>query len=230
MGPLQYSHILPEFIYKPLYDADHEFVEVASDGYYIKSILDKGVREHLLCLQCEQRFSKYEDHAARVYRELRRRLDLARVGDLVTVPADYVLVKLFQLSLLWRAAVSKDPIFHAAQAEPFEPTVRALLLAHIPGTIYTFPCIGFAPADRPSFHTTIAPGGLGGIHGEPAIWFTFLGIHWFHMLNELIPAYEWLPDISATHLGLSVAVIDQSGDSAPERLAYGRKGPEVEKD
>ena len=122
------------------------------------------------------------------------------------------------------------PMTQPALAEPFEQALRALLLAEVPGTIYTFPCIGFAPAHRPSFHTTIAPGGLGSIHDEPAIWFTFLGIHWFHMLNQLIPAYDWLPDISATHHGLNVAVIDQSGDSAPERLAYGRKGPEVEKD
>ena len=223
--PLEYSHILPEFIYKPLYDSDHEFVEVASEGHHIKSIFAKGVREHLLCRFCEKRFSKFEDHAARVHREMRSRLDTAHVGDLVTVPASYAQLKLFQLSLLWRAAVSKDPIFHAAQAEAFEPTLREMLLRDIPGTIYTFPCIGLAPADRPSFVTTIAPGGLGAIRGEPAIWFTFLGVHWYFMLNEQLPPHEWLPEISATHLGFRVAVIDQTGDSAVERLAYGDKGP-----
>jgi hypothetical protein len=229
-GVLEYSHILPEFIYKPLYDADHEFVEVASEGGYIKSILAKGIREHLLCRACEKRFSKYEDHAARVHREMRRRLDGAAVGDLVTVPANYEQLKLFQLSILWRAAVSKDPMFHAAQAEAIEPKLREMLLAEIPGTIYTFPCIGLAPAGRPSFVTTIAPGGLGAIRDEPAIWFTFLGVHWLFMLNESLPPHEWLPHISATHLGFCVAVIDQTGDSAVERLAYGNKGPALESD
>lgn len=222
--PLRYSHILPEFIYKPLYDVDHEFVEVASSGGQIKSIWAKGVREHLLCNLCEQKFAKYENHAARVHREMRRRLDLAAVGDIVTVSADYAQLKLFQLSLLWRAAVSRD------QAEAYVPTLRSMLLAEIPGAVNTFPCIGLAPAGRPSFVTTIAPDGLGATRGEPAVWFTFLGVHWFFMLNEHLPPHAWLPDFSVTHLGFRVAVIDQTGESAPERLAYGNKGPTVPED
>jgi hypothetical protein len=217
---LEYSHILPEFIYQALYDSDHEFVEVATEGRYIKSILDKGVREHLLCRSCENRFSKLEDHAARVHREIRRQLDIASVADLVTVPANYAKLKLFQLSLLWRAAVSEHPIFHAAQAKPFEKVLREMLLAEIPGSIYAFPCIALAPAGRPSFQKTIAPGGLGAIRGHPVIWLTFLGVHWFFMLSEMLPPYEWLPDISVTHLGFSVTVTDSTGDSEVERMAY----------
>ena len=100
-------HILPEFIYKALYDSNRKFLEVATEGGYKKSTFAKGVREHLLCRCCEARFSKLEDHAARVHREMRRKLDAAAVDDLVTVPANYEKLKLFQLSILWRAAVSK---------------------------------------------------------------------------------------------------------------------------
>ena len=96
-----------------------------------------------------------------------------------------------------------------------------MLVAEMPGSIYAFPCIALAPAGRPSFQKTIGPGGLGAIRGNPVIWLAFLGVNWFFMLSEMLPHYEWLPEISVTHLGFRVTVTDSEGHSATERMAYG---------
>jgi hypothetical protein len=58
-SPLQRSHIIPEFLYRPLYDEKHRIsvVKVGSDriGY-----LQKGFTEALLCFGCEQKLALYE--------------------------------------------------------------------------------------------------------------------------------------------------------------------------
>jgi hypothetical protein len=67
-GPLRRSHIVPEFLYKPLYDQKHSFSGIADSGRL--STLQIGLRERMLCQDCEARLQKWEDKAARVLRQL----------------------------------------------------------------------------------------------------------------------------------------------------------------
>ena len=60
--PLQRSHVIPEFMYKPIYNPLHQ-IYMFQEGRRVK-ILQSGVRERLLCRGCEQRFSRYETYAA----------------------------------------------------------------------------------------------------------------------------------------------------------------------
>ena len=66
---LKHSHILPEFMYQNLYDSSPKrFYKLQVDldnsvNSKIK-IEQKGVREYLLCGNCEVRLSKYENYAA----------------------------------------------------------------------------------------------------------------------------------------------------------------------
>src|SRR5438034_9908437 len=67
--PLRQSHIVPEFMYKPMYDPLHRFEGLSLDVSEPPQIHQKGLREELLCQDCEQRFSRFEHHAAeRFYR------------------------------------------------------------------------------------------------------------------------------------------------------------------
>ena len=57
---LRYSHIIPEYFYKPMYDSKHRFMQISTVQEYPTTFLQKGVREYLLCNRCEEQFSKYE--------------------------------------------------------------------------------------------------------------------------------------------------------------------------
>ncbi len=56
------SHIIPEFIYSPIYDDKHRMVLLETDERYA-SFQQKGIREHLLCQDCETKVSKWETYA-----------------------------------------------------------------------------------------------------------------------------------------------------------------------
>ena len=62
---LQKSHVLPEWGYGPLYDDKHRMIALRSGGSQSASAdyMQKGIRERLLCEQCETRLSRYEKYA-----------------------------------------------------------------------------------------------------------------------------------------------------------------------
>jgi hypothetical protein len=64
---LQNSHIIPEFQYRPLYDEKHRFTTLSSDPETPERFIQKGIREQLLCFDCEQKLSAWENYAAKVY-------------------------------------------------------------------------------------------------------------------------------------------------------------------
>ena len=52
--PIQNSHIIPEFLYKPLYDNLHRFKSLSTLPEIKIEYKQKGIREKLLCRDCEQ--------------------------------------------------------------------------------------------------------------------------------------------------------------------------------
>src|SRR5687767_3804605 len=101
--PLRQSHIVPEFMYKPLYDSLHRFQGLSLDVYEDQQTHQKGLREELLCDDCEQLLAnKYENYAAAsFYRPAVQAMKQSPIG--FTMPRlDYHRFKLFLLSLLWR--------------------------------------------------------------------------------------------------------------------------------
>lgn len=50
---LRRSHIIPEFIYKPLYSSEHNRVIEIKEGL-VPGLMQKGYREELLCQDCEK--------------------------------------------------------------------------------------------------------------------------------------------------------------------------------
>ena len=101
-------------------------------GYWEKR---HGMVEYLLCGDCEQRLSKFEDYAKRFFygdsNPIRLTLPLGRDPLFV---ADYKKTKLFQLSVLWRAAEAKGEFFSAVElGEHHRERLRDMLLNEDPG-------------------------------------------------------------------------------------------------
>lgn len=146
-GELRFSHILPEFLYKPLYDEKHRLIGLKPepDPGLNEDLLQKGIREYLLCADCEQHLSKFERYASQVLRELP---DASRepAGAVVRVPGiDYARFKLFQLSLLWRAGVSNQASFQGVRLGPHEQRLRQMIRESNPGEPLDYGCVLIRP-------------------------------------------------------------------------------------
>jgi hypothetical protein len=108
-------------------------------GYWEKR---HGMVEYLLCEDCEQRFSGFEDYAKRLFYgdSSPIRLQLPLLADPLFI-ADYKKLKLFQLSILWRAAEAKGEFYSAVDlGQPHRERLRKMLLNEEPGTETEYLC------------------------------------------------------------------------------------------
>jgi hypothetical protein len=141
-GELRLSHVIPEFMYASLYDDKHRF-HILSDKQRSR-YAQKGQRETLLCDRCEQRFSVYERYVSLLMNggipleyETRGRLIIIR-------GVDYKALRMFQLSVLWRAGVSTLPFFSQVSLGQHQERIRKLLFDDDPGVPWQYGCLMYA--------------------------------------------------------------------------------------
>jgi hypothetical protein len=103
---LHESHIIPEFMYQPLYDKNHRFYSVSSFPGRPNRFHQMGLREKLLCSVCEQQFSRYEAYASGVFFRDTAQCATEIPTGLCFPGLNYELLRLFSMSLLWRLAVT----------------------------------------------------------------------------------------------------------------------------
>lgn len=130
--PLVKSHIIPRSFYKPLHDSDGSvplIVSSASDTYPQRT--PTGVYERIVCETCEQLLSKWDDYA---YSFLTQGFDPSKYivdrGEKIAYvfeQFDYVKLKLFFLSVLWRASVASHKLFTRVDLGLHEPVLRAMI-------------------------------------------------------------------------------------------------------
>lgn len=148
-GDLRASHILPEFLYGALYDEKHRMLGVKPESNAKHELLQKGIREYLLCAGCEQHLSRYERYAAEVLRGLPD-LSQMKAGGVAKIPGvDYASFKLFQLSLLWRAGVSRQASFDQVRLGEHEVRLRKMILTNDPGKPLDYGCVLIRPMGEP---------------------------------------------------------------------------------
>jgi len=155
------SHIIPEFMYSLVYDpSPKRFYVLPANSNEKVQILQKGIRERLLCQECESNLSAFETYAKKVL------LDEADSNPLVSDDdkviqyknINYKEFKLFQLSILWRASVSKLKFFSQVNLGPYEGKIQQMLLKRDPGLPDQYPCliVGLLFDDKP-FHIMRSP-------------------------------------------------------------------------
>lgn len=102
----------------------------------------EGLIQYLLCHDCEQKLSRFEDYAKRfLYGGSDPiRLALPFLSDPLYT-ADYKMLKLFQLSILWRAAEASGEFFAAVALSPeHRERLRLMLLNEDPGADNEYLC------------------------------------------------------------------------------------------
>jgi hypothetical protein len=131
------SHIVPEFLHKPLYDEKHRALTIRSDD--APKRVQNGQHERLLCSGCEQLVQKSEDYFARLWYQkcpVPQRLER---DCFVLEGIDYQRFKLFLISVAWRASVSRLRDFDSAGLGRHESIMRKMLLEQSAGAEDAYP-------------------------------------------------------------------------------------------
>ena len=147
------SHIVPEFMYKPVY-AKRQMIGFKEYNFGFKPrVYQKGLREYLLCKACEAYLNNsYERPNVRTWEALVHREAVGGVSfvygvtpqatEFVDVQGiDYSSFKLLLLSILWRASVAKRQEYAAVTLGPYEEKIRQMLLDKDPGPSLFLPCV-----------------------------------------------------------------------------------------
>ena len=144
------SHIIPDFLYKDLYDEKHTMIR--TEGLDVKSArkIQTGEKEGgILCRECDNEIlGSLERYAHRVLYTDKEGIIAPVVlhpdGKLTSNQCDnidYTKFKLFLLSLLWRASISRNPFFSHVDLGPLGEPIRQMLLNSDARGQMDFPCM-----------------------------------------------------------------------------------------
>jgi len=188
--PLRNSHILPEFLYTSLYDHLHRFEVFSSDPSKRRLHVQKGLREKLLCGDCEQQLSKHERYASLFFSGDLPGIRSTRKGDVVEIEGlDYEQFKLFGLSVLWRAGVSRHAMFQKVELGPHEEKLRQMVHAGCPGEPedYGF-FLTILVHDNKVLSDLMVNPTRARLHGRICYRFVFGGLVWLFTVTNFLPA------------------------------------------
>jgi hypothetical protein len=133
------SHIIPEFFYDPLYDNNHRIKRISFDpSINIKRIFEqKGLREKLLCKNCECILNIYETYACEIWRN--QLLNISNQFNYLN-RIDYQKFKLFLISIIWRCGITTNAHFNI-DLGLHQEKMREMLLNNNPGNFDEYGCL-----------------------------------------------------------------------------------------
>jgi hypothetical protein len=186
---LKKSHIIPEFIYSEMYDENHKYKEISTDSQRKNKRHPKGIYEKLLCESCELKLSRWENYVSKL---LKGGLEFSiKSSDKYHMISeiDSLSLRLFQLSILWRASVSSAQFFGNVTLECHEEKIQKLLLLEDYGLTWQYGCIMYALISDQSVLTDliIQPDRMK-CNGHLVYRFIFGGFIWlFFVSNHATP-------------------------------------------
>jgi len=151
------SHIIPDFMYKDLYDENHKLNKFSPDllasGKKKKERPSLGEYESgLLCEKCDNVvIGKYEYYASKTLYGgklpinespvFKNYINLQDVEFIHCKNINYNKFKLFLLSILWRASISKRNLFSDVYLGIHEDTIRKMIFLNNPKNIDEYPVL-----------------------------------------------------------------------------------------
>ena len=97
----------------------------------------KGIRDYLLCEDCEGEISKFEDYVRRIF-YVGVGVQITNGNPIFIQQIVYRKFKLFLLSLIWRASVSNNEFLENVSLGPDEEKIRKMLINRDPGSYHVF--------------------------------------------------------------------------------------------
>ena len=131
---LRNSHIIPEFFYKHLYDEKHKMIviDTKKKKFSDKWKIQKGIREHLLCDDCENYFNREFENKFNIHwYDQNNCISSISINSEVVISVDSELLQKLLLSILWRASVSSHRNFkYVNLGQKHEESIRQILLGN----------------------------------------------------------------------------------------------------
>lgn len=136
------SHIFPRALVREISQGDQVLSKVSRASRSIPQRLPTGPYDRFLCEECELSFGTWDSYGVDFIRRRNvnsatRRATDGHIGVEVLDP-DYANLKLFVLSILWRAAVSPLQRFGSVQLGPLANELRDRIKARDPGAVDDF--------------------------------------------------------------------------------------------
>ena len=137
------SHIIPKSFFKYLYpegkiEGNALWLVDGSKGIKRESWI--GPYEKLLCRECDNMIGHYDEYGKKIFIDQKPNFYPGTTQALLFENIDSREVKLFLLSLLWRASVSSLPIFSKIRLGPYyEENLRKIILCGDPASDDDFP-------------------------------------------------------------------------------------------
>ena len=180
------SHIIPESAYGSIYDDKHRVLEVSNLQKELPKH-QKGLREPLLCKDCEQHLNKYESYFADMW--FRNQLIPTHLSEeLKTISGlDYKRFKLFHMSILWRAGIASREEFASVKLGDYEERLRQLILTDDPGDPNQYSVFGYIlvfPKNYKVIHSLLIPPVEVDLFNVPSFHVTFGGCVWHYFLSN----------------------------------------------
>lgn len=155
---LNESHIIPDFMYKGIFDEGHRLNRFAPAEFIKgnKRVSRPPTGEYeggLLCAKCDNEIiGGYETYARKaLYGKAEEySSDLPECANFKTSGGitftyckniHYKEFKLFLLSILWKTSISSRPFFKEVNLGPYEETIRQMILSGDPKDAEAFPII-----------------------------------------------------------------------------------------
>jgi hypothetical protein len=150
--------------------------------------LQKGIREKLLCENCEGLFSKYERYASLV---LNGGFELKAILEPPVVRYSgfqYAEFKYFALSILWRAGVSSNRDFERVKLGRHEDILRDLLLNEKETEEHQYPFVLMPVLHKDEIvESLIVPPEKTKVGDQHAYLFVFGGLAWVYVVSSHRP-------------------------------------------
>jgi hypothetical protein len=143
------AHVIPEYFFRQIIETDGskkkmlylkktelEYMQRAPKGIY-----DSGI----LCKSCDNEIGKLDDYAIKFFQNSASWQKTYSNNLIYYKPANcnYKVLKLFFISLLWRASITTNPFFGLVKLGPFEEEAYRRLKSKEPGDKHSFSVIMF---------------------------------------------------------------------------------------
>ena len=126
------AHIIPRSFYMDLRKNENRLDMVSTNIKQKKGLSRIGEYDHdILCKECDQFLSKYDDYGKKLLLDQFDNFDTLIDGKLIRAYVvrnyDYLFLKLFLLSVLWRASISKRTFFKDVNLGDHERHIKDLI-------------------------------------------------------------------------------------------------------
>ena len=138
---LNKSHIIPDFMYQELFDKDHKIYRLKTSNTDKYSKVPTGeYDQNILCAECDNvRIGQFEHYASKVlyggklavseFPTFINQVNPHGMKYTYCQNINYKKFKLFLLSILWRASISKRDFFSSVSLGPHEEIIRQMINA-----------------------------------------------------------------------------------------------------